>query len=347
MNRKKLLWLFLCLSVSTGIVIGIFQISIKANKVFGGFIRHLPPHLIVGLKGLNLKSSTYYFAGFQNNKVILGNYESLNSLLQIDITSLASNQFTLLKGLPRNLTVFKDVYFKIDSPELCLLDGLKARIWFGKSADFSFTDSLSTVHFTAVIPLSANTFILRCNKNGTSNIIAKLKSNGSIFEPAIPILNHRDNDSFSTDGKLLRISGSSKFLYLYYYKNEIICADTNLHVLYRAHTIDTIAHAHVKVAYIHSKHELTLAAPPLFVNKQSCANDKYLFVHSAIQANNETTLMHDSAAAIDVYNTSDGKYLFSFYLPDFQGYKLRDFTVYKTTLMAFFGPYLYMFKLNF
>ena len=50
---------------------------------------------------------------------------------------------------------------------------------------------------------------------------------------------------------------------------------------------------------------------------------------------------------IDVYAVADGKYQFSFYLPDFRGFKVRDFKVYGQSLYALYDHYLYKYQLNF
>ena len=44
---------------------------------------------------------------------------------------------------------------------------------------------------------------------------------------------------------------------------------------------------------------------------------------------------------------TDGKYEFSFYLPDYQGRKMKSFRVFDHMLVALYDNYLYGFRLNF
>jgi hypothetical protein len=122
--------------------------------------------------------------------------------------------------------------------------------------------------------------------------------------------------------------------------------DTNLNLQYRGKTIDTVSKAKIKVARVSSDNSLTMAAPPLTVNANSCVSHNWLFVHSNLQAKNENAEMFNAASVIDVYNLNNGVYKCSFYIPDYGNKKIRDFWVSGNNLFALNDHYLTTYSLN-
>ncbi len=136
-------------------------------------------------------------------------------------------------------------------------------------------------------------------------------------------------------------------IYLYYYRNEFICLDTNLNLLYKGSTIDTISKAQIKIVEIRSEKISTFAERPLIVNRKSCISRGWLFVNSGLKANNEERQSFDQLAVIDLYSLIDGTYQFSFYMPDPITKKMRDFIVVEKTLIALYDNYIAAYDLNF
>lgn len=245
------------------------------------------------------------------------------------------------------MSVSKTSFIQIDSPFFYLMDGVKPVILRGSALDFHLNKQMnSTPYFTGGITLTKNSFAFRSVYNGIGN---KLIKQGIMLDSlkTTTLLEKQVDGMFCTDGEMVKVPGSSKMFYVYYYRNQFLCADSNLNLLYKGKTIDTISHAQIKVARIKSSGQITMAAPPLIVNKRACANEKYLFVQSALRANNETDYMIKNVSMIDVYAVKDGKYQFSFYLPDFRGHKVRDFKVYGQSLYALYDHYLYKYQINF
>jgi hypothetical protein len=141
-------------------------------------------------------------------------------------------------------------------------------------------------------------------------------------------------------------SVSNSLVYLYYYRNEFICADTNLNLKYRGKTIDTNTVAKIKIAKLNSRNQLTLAEPPLLVNKSACVWKNYLFVQSHLIADNENKEIFRHASVMDVYNLQTGLYRFSFYLGDYGQNKVKSFKVADNHLVAIFGRYYLSYQLS-
>lgn len=88
-----------------------------------------------------------------------------------------------------------------------------------------------------------------------------------------------------------------------------------------------------------------MSSPPLFVNKYSCTNDDWLFVHSGLLADNENKDLFNKCAVIDLYSIHDGSYQYSFYIPDDQGTRLSEFKVFKDKFVGLHGNQLRVYTL--
>jgi hypothetical protein len=222
-------------------------------------------------------------------------------------------------------------------------DGVKPLLVSGSLDDGKMSMVEQVPYFSEVLP-HLNYYILKLFNRDMKNSLLKLtKSNVTssyTFED-------QGEGIFSSDGVLTESPDGLRLFYIYYYRNQFICLDSNLKLIYKGKTIDTISHAQIKVGTINSLHEKTLASPPIFVNKRSSANNEYLFVHSALIADNEIKETMKGINPIDIYRIKDGKYIFSIYLADFSNEKLQDFRVCEHTLIALYDDYLYFEHLNF
>ncbi|WP_316834612.1 hypothetical protein [Pedobacter nutrimenti] len=337
--------MIICLIGSTSLIVILYFISNKGHAAENGFIRLLPSHKLIGVISQDIRYNIWYIAGTSNGAIYFGNNIVPGRISKVD-TSMVNYQEINLFGFEK-MQVSKGSFIQIDSPFFYFLDGVKPVILRGSVSDCHLSKQLnSTTYFTGGIPLTKNSFALRSVYNGLGNKLIKQSIKPGSLK-ATSLLEKQVDGMFCTDGEMVKIPGSSKMIYVYYYRNQFLCADSNLNLLYKGKTIDTISHAQIKVARIKSSGEITMAAPPLYVNKRACANEKYLFVQSALRANNETDYMIKDVSMIDVYAVKDGKYQFSFYLPDFRGFKVRDFKIYGQSLYALYDHYLYKYQLNF
>ncbi|WP_316837826.1 hypothetical protein [Pedobacter nutrimenti] len=339
--------LFILIALLIGSTLGVailYGATEYMAKSPNAFIRKIPPFPITADNVKDLKNGQLYFAGQNGNYFYLGNRYIKNLLFQVDLKTL-DTQKVLLKA-PRNFKPLEDAYVEIDSSNLFLIDGIKAKISTGSTTDYTLTQDIVGPYFSAAVPLSVNSFLFRSIGGNNVNVLGKQQVRGMTFVRE-DLLKKQIDGVFCTDGIFLQVPKYNKVFYIYHYRNQFLSLDTNLSLLYKGKTIDTNSLAKIKVGRIKSSNQVTMASPPLLVNKQACANKDYLFIRSALKADNETDDMHDKATAIDVYSANDGKYKLSFYLPEFAGEKLTDFKVYDKMLVALFGHYIYTFKLNF
>jgi hypothetical protein len=342
---KKIVGLFLCCIGSVFLILLLSLLSESAKHNPNGFVRMLPSHKITGINTFDIRFNSYYLAGSDVKYIYLANLTSPGKLLSIDMQLTDTIAIKLI--LDDSTRIFKGSFIAIDSPNIYLMDGVKPSVFEIKISNLNDVQKVSAPFFTAGTPISSGSFIFRSIDSSNENILLKKTVDSPFIKPAFGILEKQVDGIFCTDGTLIKVPQSPELIYVYYYRNQFICIDTNLNLLYRSKTIDTVSHAHISVASISSEHQVTLSSPPMFVNKQSCANKDWLFIHSALKADNETQAVLDAVSVIDVYLIKDGRYHFSFYVPDFRGKKMRDFKVYGNTLVALYDHYVYTYHLNF
>jgi len=247
---------------------------------------------------------------------------------------------------PADAFLLKGSFSIVEDSAVFVLDGGQPALFSGNLLNGIELKRSSPPFFNKTMYVDKQSFILRVVING-NNTLVKYRSDSVGFKSGNTMLKKQIDGIFCTDGNMIKTPDSRYLFYIYYYRNQFLCSDTNLNLIYAGKTIDTNAHAKIKVSYIKSLNQTSLSAPALYVNKQAAVNNKHLFIVSGLKADNEKTSSLDGFSIIDVYGVQNGQYQFSFYLPDFNKKKLTDFRVDESNLYALYDHYLYKYKLNF
>jgi hypothetical protein len=339
---KRLLILFGCLVSGTLIVILLYAFSEYRSNQTNGFVRQYPSKKLEGLRLVDLRYKGFYIAGYRSDTLFFGHPSDKMALFRIALSRRDTTSIRLRSDL--ELKLYDDNHLRVDSNKLYLFDGIKQEIVYGELVAFRFNKIEKTPSFTAALPLDNDNRILRVmNRNKVYTLINQ--RDNKILDKYYE-LEAQGDGIFCTDGMLVKSTGNS-FFYVYYYRNQFLRFDKNMNLLYKGKTLDTISRAQIKLGKIENGQATTLAAPPLYVNKHCAANDRYLFIHSALKADNEIKEAWDKSAVVDVYAVKDGKYQFSFYMLNMKDQKLKDFKVYGNTLVALYENFIYTYKLKF
>ncbi|MNL02491.1 hypothetical protein D3C87_1230000 [compost metagenome] len=178
--------------------------------------------------------------------------------------------------------------------------------------------------------------------------LTKLNYLAAVVDRAF-LLKKQVDGYFCTDGLLRYDASQFKLIYMYVYRGEFLCLDTNLNLLYKSKTVDTIKTADVTVKKIVKNGKLvsvTQSKPPKPVNRNFVLYKNLLFMFSTIKADNERDADFEKNQIIDVYTIDKGKYQYSFYIPKYMGIILRDFRVKDDFMFAIFGSHLLKFKIG-
>lgn len=334
------------LVTSVGIIVLLFLASEEIMQHENPFIRRYPQHPVDLRKRVDLKYNSYYFAGYTNGKIYLGNYSDPLHLIAFDNKLKQRERIQIIltdKTIKYNMVkiFLKDSYFY-------LTDGTMPFILRGKISDWKITKKFDNCpYFSLAEPIDSVTIALRSNRGEsginvlgiyTADNIPKKKFNTELLQKQI-------DGVFDTDGILLS-DAKQRIVYLYYYRNEFLLADKKTNLLKRSHTIDTISHAQIKVASLKERGEKKMAAPPLIVNKSAVICQNILFVQSKVKGRYEPKDLWKDADIIDVYNISKNSYLMSFAIYKNEGKSLRYFYMTENHLYVLLDTYLQVYELD-
>jgi len=330
-----------CASITFVCLLAFFESRLSHSK--NHFVRSYPSHLLQGSGFVDLDKPGYYYTGRGKDGSFL-----FSSRIRFNDFAVVNFNDRLIKAsscrFSGSFDVYPNVYFSADCQRLYLFDGLSGMVRYGDKEGMILTDSISTPTYSLAVPLSACSFIFKRINQARELEVVKFQS-GKVRTPP-PILQAQGEGLFSTDGMLLKVPGANKLIYTYYYRNEFICMDTSLKILYRGNTIDTNTTAKINVQYIASKKEYTLSSIPKIVNKQTAVSKTRLFVLGGLKADNETDQLFEQSADIDVYQLSNGRYEFTLSIPrKFSGKRLNDFFVDGQQLLAVYQHYVCLFDI--
>lgn len=236
--------------------------------------------------------------------------------------------------LPKQFTTTrKNYYYSKIGPELVVTNETGEILRLGNKSDYY---KINNLKFDLSTGKSANTIFLRSYiGHGIDRHfeILKVKLNDTASVQKSFILPKQIDGIFCVDGRMIYDDKNARLYYMYYYRGEFLCLDTNLNLIYKAKTIDTVRIAKVKVKnYTEATNGINLSkntimsASPLVNNYFAVDADK-IYIKSNLKAENQTLSEFRISNSIDVYSTNNGRYLYSFYIPKVYNSKLLEFKV--------------------
>ena len=344
-KKRKSLSLAGCTLLAVMLMTGLFIKSENMMHYDNSFIRRYPQGTEKKYDK-NIQYNSFYFSGFSNGKIYLGNTISPLLVTEFD---------TLLRSNARHKITFNSdllstaVRLKVIDSSFYLIDGNVASIFKGSisnwKAIYKWNDS---IRFTQpqVIDSAHISFRTVDKQSSQSELGTLYFGNPSKVNMKPDLLQKQVDGMFDVDGRFYYDVYSQKHVYIYYYRNEFIVSDQNLNLAFRSNTIDTLSPEKVKVAYISNRGEKKFAAPPVIVNKSAAINRNLLFINSGIIGRYEDKKMWNQASIIDVYNLNDRSYVSSFYIYNIENKKLKDFIVSDNHLYAIIGTHLVSYGLS-
>ncbi|HRJ29745.1 MAG TPA: hypothetical protein PLV21_04005 [Cyclobacteriaceae bacterium] len=292
-----------------------------------------------------LSSPKHYIAGLHDDYLYVADIFQTGKLFSVKWEDNSDSIHTI--HIP---VTFKDSHISVDYGQVYITDLNHFDIF---EFPFNAVNSVSkgtqvfdSTFFVEAVPFGGEVFAIR-TLNQSKEYVLALKHSIDAFPVQSPgILEKQLDGLFCVDGMLHYNSALKQLIYVYYYRNEFICMDTALQVVYKGRTIDGVERVQIRVAENKSRQTMTLASPPRIVNKKSHSSGEWLFIHSAIRATNESRSTFQKNDVLDVYSLRDGHYSGSFYIPRINGEKLRDFKVYENLLVTIHGRILTTFDLH-
>lgn len=330
--KRVLILLWITVALLTLVAIGSVVTNDNA-KYHNDFVRIFPPHFLTLGSSLKIDGRRFSLSGLGNGKIYLQDRRHGGLLI-------AGGQFTDTTHI--EVQGFKGCELTIDSPWFFLHSGQMAEIRRGNMSDWSADVTFNELPgFTLMQPISKTTVILRTvDMEKRKSIFVR----SDFLDVSKDILKTQIDGILCTDGFLQYSKECHRLIYAYRYRNQFLSLDTMLNIQFAGKTIDTTTVAKISVAEIGG--EIKMSKPPLIVNKGTCIDGKYLFVHSNLKARNESIDQAKNNSVVDIYDVLDGHYLYSFHVENIEGTKMQFFRVAKHVLVATFPEHIVQYDLN-
>ena len=327
-------------------VVALYLLSEHEVHRNNGFVRRYPHHPVNKITAHNIRYNSYYIAGYAYGHFYLGNSSAPLHMLVAD-TILKNVRPITLKVIDGDTSKVNAVKVRVREPYFYLTDGTVPLVYKGELKDLVAKPFLSGLpKFSHLEPLSNAQFVIRSlDSKRNTHIIGRIGFDEKPFdEPTL--IESQGHMVFDTDGMLLYNNDLQQVVYVYLYRNEFFSASTNLKLIERSRTIDTVQKANLKIASEDSGRIRKLAEQPTTINKKSCTSGRYLFVKSDRLGQYEPEEMLQDASIIDVYDLVKHTYEFSFYLYHHKGEEIKKFAVFGNLLVGLSEHYVVTYRLE-
>ena len=343
---SKIVVLFLGGSLGILTVVIGYQFSENIIHHHNNFVRRFPQHFATPVDKIDLKFNSYYFAGYGDGKIYLGNYSTPLQILEIgEDFSFKTTHRIELDDL--TLPFFRPKVI-VNPPNFYVFEGNVPYLFSGHLTDWRGKLRFKSGNYFSQVKaiddhLLAARFVEQPSGEsvvGTINLVdTSQKMEKSILEKQF-------DGIFDTDGKLDYNNSLQKIIYVYSYRNQYSITSTDLKEISRGSTIDTTTQAKVQLVTVESKNKVTYSKPPKVVNKTIATEGNMLYINSTLPGQYEDLEIWKIASIIDIYNLTDKSYVSSFYIYHEAGKKVKSFIVSDTILYALVDTKLVKYKLK-
>jgi hypothetical protein len=349
--RKKFIYI-IAIVIFSFLILFLLQFINKKNK--GGFRREFKSLKVNNMEIFELPiKSRFYSVGNSKTHLYFKNWENLSELFSIDY------KLSQLKRMPLNIPIELDpkivkINFGVVDTTIYVTENQTGRlILISKNTNKREDFSVPNIKFDNTFLISSSSILGRSTTLSESGVGRQLtKVNYRKGEVTKTFLLKKQIDGyFCTDGILNYDSFNSKLFYMYSYRGEFLCLDTNLNLVYKAKTIDTVSTADIKMVSRKNnnnrsnKTTSTLSSPPAFVNRDIMIFQNHIYILSVIKSDEEKSSEFEKNQVVDVYAINNGKYLYSFYIPKYKNLRLKQFRIKDNFIFAVFDGYLIKYKI--
>ncbi|HEY4287949.1 MAG TPA: hypothetical protein VGN00_12680 [Puia sp.] len=327
------------------VVYALFLLSrIPANKS-NHFSRQLPPHVLIEKGGLSWQPNPWHLAGNDDSSFFLSHRQFLNVVMRVGKNKLDTTVSTIRLKNNMDQKFSSAALLLIDSGMFYLTDGKTGQIYRGNTVMWNakLMDT-NMPFFDKTVVLNENVYS-RSIQPPHGFVLGERNTTTGKQAYFSDLLERQVDGFFDKDGTLLKDSYHNYIIYLYRYRNQFLVMDTAMRLLYKGKTIDTVTHVRLKLGSTDQGKETKMATPPPTVNQSACTANGYLFINSALRADNEQVDLTKEASVIDVYDLKNGDYRFSFYISNSNNEKTQQFLISGNLLAVMYPHQLKIFQL--
>ncbi len=334
-------------------VVAVFLLTLFSNRGINqknSFVRKFFKQSIVQVHATAINDSVRSICGTDGSHIYFDT-PIATKVFEVD-SNLANGDFIDLP-LANSDTVNSLFTIRVNSSIFYILAGnVPAIITIKPGAQRVDAHALGKIFFTRAVIVNRNTVVLRgykTVKEKLEQIFYKVNTNNNVIVQEQNISAKTHDAGFSTDGLLHYDAVRHYLVFVNYYSNNFMCLDTNLRLLYKSRTIDTVSTYQTTANTVGSRNNtaITNTSPIRDINLYSSVSNGRIFINSALAADNEKRKDFLRNSVIDVYNTQNGIYRGSLYIPLFKGERLKEFFVIDRRIIVLYHGYAVIYTLPF
>lgn len=346
-KRPYYLLLILLLSIIISFI-SLYVLHYQSERIThqrNTFIRRFDSHAQPEQRKKDLKVNSYYFSGYDNGILYLGNRTAPLMVTKIDTVSLSSEVDRI--QLDYSDFTYKSLQVQVLGGDFYVTDGTVPCIYHGSTINWKAELQQGKANqFTLAAPMERDRIAIRITSpSAAANILGFYSISDSLRLKINQTLLERQVDGiFDTDGMLLYNASLDCLVYVYYYRNKYLTISKDLKLLSEGKSIDTVSRAQISVARL--SEESTMRTPPLVIHKLAATYQNLLFLYSERIGKYEDRKMLDHAGIVDVYDLNTGAYVSSLYVYHVEGKKMDALMVYGSKLYTLSGSFLTVLPLD-
>lgn len=341
-NKKRILLIPVVMLIAATVVVILAWSALRPVSEKSGFNRQWmigqprllqvvqKPEGLVGLAGAT--STSLYFYTTDPSRLLVTDF-------------LLEKETRLTLNIPNNDAISSKFNSVVDSPSIYLFAGNLPGIFKTSLTDsavigYRFPGAL----FTRSAIISDHSFAIRAFE-GINQIFIKGNPSTGQFISENNISEKTDDAGISTDGKLMYCRDNALLLYVHYYRNEILCLDTNLQLVKKIYTIDRSSKSLAKGEVVKSISTVTTLSPKRMLNVTAALWKGMLLNYSKVKADNETLEVFEDNSVIDIYDIGSGLYKASFYISNYKKEHVKNFYIVGDRLIMTTKNYLLFYEM--
>jgi len=344
-NLKKAISLVCTFTFLTTLALLIVFYPLTKNNQ-GNFKRQIINPLLSNSHTLYFPADNYYFAGNQGDTLFLGHRKTplLLSTIKPSFNSIKVDTIKLDKyNYP-----FRNVSINVLYPYFSVSDGKVPVIFEGRFPSLNAYDTgINRLYFSRLFALEPKQYVFKTMLLKTKKSeLGILNTSFKKYLIVPDILKTKADGVFDVDGNLTIDRNNRQINYTLLYQNKTITADFDLKNIQINNTLLDISSNDAITTKTLKTGQTKLLKAPLEINlAQTIFNNKFYNV-SKVRGKDESFMEFRKKDVIDVYDSQTKKYLYSFYIKNKTGVKIKGILSTKHYLYVLSGNQIsrYTFK---